>query len=78
MDLMAEDCISYPFQLEGYFTRFHSVVTVAAVAGNSKRHLAVMTGSAGFPFFHLHHCYIAILAGDDFAVMAAAAGKACF
>lgn len=73
MDLMAEKCICYTFQFERYFTRLHPLVTAAAVAGNGKRHLAVMTGSAGFPFFHLRHSDIAVLAGDDLAVMTAAA-----
>jgi len=75
MHLMTEDSICYTFELESYFTRFHPFVAVAAVAGNCKRHLAVMTGSAGLAFFHLNHRDIAIPAGDDLAVMAAAAGE---
>ena len=75
---MAEDCIGYPLQLESYFTSFHTDMTVAAVARNRKSHLVVMTGAAGFAFFHLRHGDRAIFPSYNFTVMTVTAGKACF
>lgn len=77
MHLMAEDGISNTLQLEGDLAWLHPLVAVAAVSGHRKSHFAVVTGTTGFPFFHLRHGYAAILAGNNLAVMAASAGKAC-
>lgn len=76
MHLVAEGYISYPLHLVGYFTRVHALMAVTAVTGDSKGHLVVMTGAAGLPFFHLRHGNHAFFTGDNFTVMAVAAGEA--
>ncbi len=78
MNLVAENRISHTFEFEGYFAWLHPFMAVATVAGNSKGFLAIMTGAAGLPFFHLGHGHIVISAGDNLAVMTAAAGKSGF
>jgi len=71
VESVAECCAADSLGFEGDILWCHSLVTLAAVTCYREGLCAVMAGAAGLSFFHLRHCYAAILAGDDFAVVAA-------
>jgi len=73
MDLVAESDVGDTLYLEADILRFHSPMTVAAVAGHGKSLFPVMAGATGFPLFHLRHGDVLFLAGDHLAVVAALA-----
>lgn len=71
VEIVAEGCSADSLGCEGDIFWCHSLVTFAAVTGYREDLGTVMAGAAGLSFFHLRHGHTAILAGDDFAVVAA-------
>lgn len=71
VESVAEGCVADSLCFEGNFFRCHSLVTFTAVTSYSEGLGTVMASTASFASFHLCHGYTAILAADDFAVVAA-------
>ena len=78
VEIMAEDCMGEPFNLEDDVVRLKTFVTGVAIIIDGECPLTVMTGSAGFPSVHFCHGHGLFFTRQDLFIVATLAIYAAF
>ena len=78
VEIMAENCMAEPFNLEDYIMRLETLVTGVAIVIDAECPLTVMAGSAGFTPVHFSHGNGFFLARQDLVIVTAFAMNAAF